>query len=143
MATFKNFNPKRVTFIFKGVTIKGYVDGTNITANRSEDAFTKKIGAQGDVVRTQSNDKSGEVSCTLLQTSSSNDVLSAFAITDEFSGLGHGALTIKDLQGSTLIHAANAWIVKMPDWENSNESTDREWTFECAELKMFVGGSLV
>lgn len=138
-----NYDPAKVVMTFKGSLMVGYVDGTFISAERDADAFTADVGSQGDVVRVKSNNRMGEVTLTLQQSSPSNDILSAHAVTDELTGLNTGALLIKDLQGTTLLTAEAAWVKKQPVSEFGNELSDREWVFTCAELLIVTGGASV
>ncbi len=145
MPDFKNYNPKQVTAVFGAIIMQGVNDGVFIKTVRNSDGYTVKVGAQGDVTRVRNLDKTGQVTITLLAESPTNDLLSFQANLDEASD-GGGAvapLMIKDLNGTTLMIAENAWIMKMPEVEHAVDASSREWVIECADLKMVVGGSLV
>ena len=143
MADFKNYDPAQLVVTFNGNPIVGFADGTMIKVTRKTPSFSLNIGTQGDGARVRSQDKSGEVMVTLQQTSPTNDYLSAQILLDEQFGTAYGPLLIKDLNGTTVLTAATAWLTKPADTEYSKELTTREWAFDCHELKMFVGGSLV
>ena len=143
MATFKNYDPDRVVLALFGIPITGYADGTFINVERDTETFTKSIGAQGDVVRVRSRDKSGTITVTLMSSSPANDLLSARMILDEETGLGYGPALVKELNGTTLVKAGNAWIEKPPSVEYGKEDGTREWKIVCANLEMFVGGLVV
>jgi hypothetical protein len=99
-------------------------------------------GADGQVVRVASADKRGEITVTLMASSLSNDFLSAQAALDDLTGINTQPLLIKDLLGTTLISAQQAWIKKPADVEFGKEAGTREWVFECGELNILVGGSI-
>lgn len=141
MAT-RPYDPGKVIVTFKGIQILGFADGTFVKASRSEAAFKTKVGAYGDVVRTRNRNKMGSVVLTLQQTSLSNDALSAALLNDETSGTGAGTLMIKDLNGTTLFESSVAWVNKMADGEFGDDATNREWTVDCGELKIFNGGTV-
>lgn len=143
MAAFKNYDPGRIIVIFKGAQIQGYAEGSFVKASRSEETFKTSVGAGGDVVRVRNRNKMGSVVITLQAAAASNDVLQAFHDTDELTGLGYGALMIKDLNGSTLITAEKAWIQKPADGEYGADSPSREWTIDCAEIIIKNGGAVV
>jgi hypothetical protein len=132
-----------VRVIFAGIPITGFGDGTYITAARRNPTWTMVSGADGETARSKSNDKSGSVVFTLLQTSASNDLLSAKALLDELSGNGVGAILIQDLFGTTLLQGETAFIEKPADVTLSKEVEGREWTLLVDRLNMTVGGSLV
>ena len=140
--TVKNYNAKDVTIILAKSIMEGLADGTFVTAARTNDSFTLATGADGEGVRSQSNDKSGIITLTLLQSSQSNDVLSASAALDELQGDGVFEILIKDLNGTTVISAETAWVAKPADVEFGKESSEREWTITTDHLEMLVGGSL-
>lgn len=140
MAT-RTYDPAQVFATFAGIPINGFAEGTFISASRDEDTFTKHTGAGGDVARTRNRNKGGKVSFTLMASSPTNDLLSAQAAADELAGTGAGALLVKDGNGSTVLAAPNAWISKPPAVEFGKELGDREWTIDCDELDMVIGGT--
>jgi hypothetical protein len=144
MADFKNYDPGRVFVSFNGIRLTGFAAGTFVSAEREEDGFTKVVGSGGDTTRVRNRNRSGMVTVTLLAASPTNDLLSAVAAQDELFGLGTGPLLVKDGNGTTLLEAESAWIRKIPTTAYSKEGEDsREWIFDCAELVMAVGGSLL
>lgn len=143
MAFFKNYDPGQIVVVFNGVQLQGYGPDTFVKASRDEDAFTEQVGANGDVVRVRNRNRMGKVVVTLQDGSPSNDLLSTFAQTDERTGLGYGALMIKDLNGTTLIQAANAWVKKVADLEYAKAAGVNEWTLAAAELEVFLGGEVL
>lgn len=137
----KTYNPADVAIIFAGVPVEGIADGTFVTVARNNQSYNMNIGSDGEGVRAKSNDKGGTVTLTLMQSSVSNDALSALSILDEASGDGVGPLLIKDNSGRTLCSAETAWIQKPADVEFAREATTREWVFETDLLDMFIGGN--
>jgi hypothetical protein len=143
MALFNNYDPGRVVASFRGINLLGFMDGTFISAERTEDAFSMQVGAGGDVTRVRSRDMTGSVTFTLQAASPSNDLLSAVAAEDEAFGTGFGSIMIKDLNGNTLLQAPIAWIRKLPVTEFADEASGREWVIDCAQLIKFVGGAVL
>jgi hypothetical protein len=140
----KTFDPKKVVISFNGFPITGFVDGTFIEVAPAADRFTKSVGADGEVARVHSSNNTHEVTITLLQTSPSNDVLSAQAEADRLSGLGAGPLQINDLSGTTLFFWASAWIKTPATWSGGNDGiSERAWVFDTAQaIAQNVGGNL-
>jgi hypothetical protein len=134
------YDPKAVVVTWNGITIQGYSDGTHIESDRTEDAFAMKAGNDGEVVRTMNNNRTGRVTVRLLQSSITNDLLSAAAQQDEIFGDQVGPLQIEDLRGTTLETAQNAWLVRLPQSQWAKEAGEREWAFDCDFLDRFVGG---
>lgn len=134
------YSPEDVSFAVGGAIISGFSEGTFITAERDEDAFTKVVGADGDVTRSKNANKSGTVACTLKASSASNDVLSAIAAADEINGEGVVPIIIKDNSGRSVC-SGKGWIKKTPAQEYGKEVGDREWALDVAVFTNFVGGN--
>lgn len=136
----RTYSPKKVSVSFAGQLLSGFSEGSFITAERDEDAFSKVVGNDGETTRQQNPNRSGSVNVNLKGSSSSNDVLSALASKDEIDGSGVAPLIVKDNNGTTLV-AGQAWIRKSAAVEYSREVGDRDWAFDVAEMTHFVGGN--
>ena len=147
MATFRNFDPGRCIIVVNGVQIQGFGEGTFIKMSRKTPSFSTKVGAGGDVVRTKSLDHRGSFEITLMQSSPSNDYLSALVVTDEAVAAGVGAVgpaMFKELNGTTNIAGSASWVTQPADAEYGADSGMRTWTIEIADMSpMFVGGLVV
>lgn len=141
MAAIKTYSPDKVSIVFGGSILGGYADDTFVKIETSVEAFTKHVGADGEVTRTRNADKSGKVTVTLKQTSDSNDVMSAYYLADTTSLQGYLPIIVKDNLGRTLAAGSSSWVSKMADSEYGKESGDREWIIEVADLQYFVGGN--
>ena len=137
----ETYSPKRVEVIFGGVPLRGFSDSTFILVERTSEAFTTNVGADGEASRTHNADRTGKITVTLQQTSDSNDYLSALVNADEISLQGQLPILVKDTNGRTLAESPCAWIDKVANSEFSAEISDREWVISCSELIMFVGGN--
>lgn len=142
----KNFNPNDVTITLtrkrnsEKHTLAGFADGTFVTCARLNDSFSDASGADGEVMRSKSNDLRGNVIFTLMQSSLSNSFLSAVAAVDEKDGKEIIAVEVKDINGEDIYNADEAWILKPSDAAFSKTPQNREWTIRCAELTMNSGG---
>jgi hypothetical protein len=65
------FDFKKVSTIADGVIITGWMDGEVISVEKNEDDVIPHVGAGGDVTYAESADKTGTITLTLKQTSSS------------------------------------------------------------------------
>ncbi len=138
----KNYDPTKVTIVVAGNKIDGFAPDTFVSVKRDEDAYTKQVGAAGDVTRTRNANKGGTIEITLMQASPSNDVLSALAVLDELKGAGTGEAQVTDTTSSaTLAHAQNAWVKKFADLGRAKEAGTVEWVLDCDKIEMFVGGN--
>jgi hypothetical protein len=139
----KLYDPGSVMVIFGPNVLSGFSDGTMVRVERDEDAFTKKVGADGECTRTRNRNRCGSVVVTLMQTSASNLVLAALLTADELATTGVSILplTVKDNAGNTLHTALNAWVKKTPASEFAKETGDREWTIDTGPMVNVEGGN--
>lgn len=137
----KTYDPKSYSVIVGGHIVGGYADGTFVKVSRNEDAFTMKVGADGEPSRTKSNNKSGMLEITLLQSSSSNDVLSGYALADELNNGGQVPVLVKDGNGTSIYASESGWVKKMPDAELGKEMGERVWVIDMGSVDMFIGGN--
>lgn len=137
------YDPSQVTLIAAGVPVSGFAEGTFITAERNEDSFNLSVGSDGEACRTRTNNRSGRITFTLLQSSISNQLLAAVLNTDEITPAGDAIAPsmIKDNTGTTLIMAETSWLVRPANVEYANEASNREWIVETDNLVMNIGGN--
>lgn len=140
---FNNFDPLSHVLTIAGIPVYGFSTGTMINAERNTDTFSLIQGARGDGTRVRSRDRSGKITFNIMAACSCNDLLSARMALDELLGTGYGALLIKDVAGSTIVQAANAWLVRPANLGIDTDPTPREWTIEAHVMKMHIGGSLI
>lgn len=141
MSSPATYDPKAILVVIGGAIIGGFADGTFLTAEYSNDFFTKTTGSDGNTARSKQNDFSGSITLTLMQTSPSNDILTGIYLLDRTANAGIVPIVVKDLLGRTVIGTAYGWIRKPPSVEFSKEVSNREWVFDCAEMEGFVGGN--
>lgn len=141
MNTVATYNSKRVIVTFAGQTLSGYDDGDFVSIEMDADTFAKKVGADGEVARARTNNDCARATIRLLQTSRSNDLLSAMHAADRAFGTGKGPLAVKDLSGTTLFFAPDAWVVRPPSVSFGREVGSREWALDTGPVEVFVGGN--
>lgn len=139
----KTYDPGLIVVQYGPYLLTGFADGTFVKASRNEDTFKVYVGADGTPARSRSRNKSGTMELTLAQTSPSNDALSAAHAADELLGAGVYPFMIKDLNGTTLVAAAEAWVTKPADVEEGKEVTGRAWKLETGALTIWPGGNLI
>lgn len=135
------YNPAEVSTIVGAFNMQGFADGSFVTIEMNEDAWNLYVGSDGEGARSKSNNRSGTITIRLMQTSSSNEILSALYKSDDVGDAGITNILIKDSSGSTLAMAENAWIRKLPAVDFARESGEREWVFESDNIQVFVGSN--
>jgi len=139
---FNTYDPSRVSFVFKGIKLSAFQDGTFIDVERKADGFMMHVGSAGDVTRTRNLDRAGSYTLTLMAQSSDNDLLQAIADEDEQFGTGFGPCQVLDHNGNMECHSVIAWIRKRPKIERAKESGGTVWVLDCADLELNAGGNV-
>jgi hypothetical protein len=136
------YSPDKVNAQLGPVRMAGFGPDTMIEIEFEADAYSKTVGADGEVARTKSSNQSGEIRVTLLQTSPTNALLSALFKRDQQNSTGVETFGLIDAFGRTVFTASKAWIKKQPVISYANEVEVREWTIDFAKGDLFVGGAL-
>lgn len=141
----KVYTSNQIVASFAGIPIQSGRSGEGdfIKIERMNPAFSEKVGADGEVARSRSNDKRTKITVTLMQTSDTNALFSAIFLLDENApgGAGVGAFSVADLGGTSLHFAAEAWITKPADVTYAAEVGTRIWEFTAASMSGVVGGN--
>jgi hypothetical protein len=139
----KDYDPTAVSIVLgPSHNVSGFADGTFVTIDRNNPAWTVVSGAGGEHARSKSSDRSGTIVLTLMQTSISNDYLSQMLIDDETSNSGKRTLNIIDANGDTVVIASEVWVQQAPTIEYGKDLGDREWTLEAGDIDIKVGGTV-
>lgn len=134
------FDISKYKFILGPVEITGFVSGTFVEISYDDDFYKSNQGVDGEVCRVRNNKFMATVTVTLQQSSRANDLLSGILLSD-LAGNVAQPLVIKDLSGTTVAIATEAWIPKPPETAFGEECQERKWTIKCAKLDLFVGGN--
>ena len=139
----KTYDPSNVSMIYGAIPIKGFAQDAAITVEHDEDDWTLVTGVDGEGTRSKTSNRSATVTVALMQSSETNDLLSAARLLDMNTpnGTGGHALIIKDGSGRSVFACATAWIQKAPSAELNREATTREWTFRTDNMVAHHGGN--
>lgn len=136
----QTYDPKKVIATFGGSEIIGFAEGTFITVERAEDSFSVQTGSDGETLRVRNRNRAGTITLTLMQSSPSNDILSAAWILDENAGKGVAPFGLAEKGGTTSVVAPNTWVQKPATVEYGKEASSREWVLSSDKIDMVVGG---
>ena len=127
MGKIATYNPKKVTISLGNNIVTGFADDSFVTIDPNGDGVTKKVGCDGEIVRSISPDDTYIVKLSVLQTSPTNAWLQRMFAADVENGTGMFPILVKDLSGSTVFKAAQAWPAKPASRGFGKESSNREW----------------
>lgn len=140
----KIYDADQVSLIAVGVPIdSGYADGAFVKLEMADDAFKTKVGTDGEIVRSKTNNFLAKMTVILMQTSDGNAKLSAIHELDKVSpnGAGVAPFMVKDRQGTSLHAGEFSWVVKAPDVTYDREATEREWEIAVILAERLDGGN--
>lgn len=146
MATnlFNTYSAEEISIVLGGIAITGgRGTDTFLSIAYNEEMYTLAVGVGNDSTRSKTNNRSAQLTITLMYNSPVNTELSALFNLDANSPGGAGVVPFfcRDNNGDTLLSAKNCWIMKMPDFELGRESGEVEWVLEAANLLTVVGGA--
>lgn len=127
MGKIATYNPKKVTISLGNHIVTGFADDSFVSIDPNGDGVTKKVGCDGEIVRSVSPDDTYIVKLSVLQTSPTNAWLQRMFAADVENGTGMFPILVKDLSGSTVFKAAQAWPAKPASRGFGNASSNREW----------------
>lgn len=142
MAQVRTYDPKKIAIIIGPHIVSGYGEDTFVSVEPEGDGTTAVSGADGEVARSLSHNPLHTITLTVQQTSRTNDYLSALLALDKASGgAGIVPLAIKDLRGTSLFAASQAWVINTPTMEYGAEVSEREWEIMAVASAQFIGGN--
>lgn len=141
MDSVRTYDPKKVNVIFAGSEITGFSEDDFVDVEPMGEGIKSVIGADGEVARSMDPDTRVKVTLKLTSASGANDTLTAQYKLDQATGKGIAPLLVKDLSGSTLLSAAQAWVTKLPKKTNGKEVGTVEWELETGPADYTVGGN--
>lgn len=141
MAAVATYAFKDVVVLVNGVPITGFADGNDaVSVERDREAFTKLVGADGDVMALRSADRSGTAMLKLLQSSISNTYLTTFLKIQDAGVLSPVPFSVKDLNGLDLVIAEAAFVAGPPKAIYGAEHNAREWKLVLSAVDIFMAG---
>lgn len=138
--TLRTFSINELIVVYGGVPLTGFAPGEFMTIEYDNDIFTQVDGADGEVARVKSGMLSATATLRFLQTSPSNDVLSAFLIEDIAINKTQ-LFIVKDLNGLTILFASQCYIPKSANPAYGTENVNREWRIKIPKMIGFLGGN--
>lgn len=132
-------DPKRVVVSIAGGLVTGFAD-RKITVQRDVQISRTIRGCDGEVVRYLTDNRVGTITVPLMHASPSNIAFSLLANTDEITGAVGFPIVVKDLEGTDLIVAANAYIESFPRPVYSKADNGLEWVFKTGDIRLISLG---
>ena len=142
MSDVLTYNPKKNIIIYGAKQLTGFAEDDMLTIKPLGDGMQIFSGADGEVGRSIDPNSTYEVTVSLATSSKSNDYLSNCFNKDRKTGNNMLPLIIKDLSGSTLFFAKQAWIKNFPESKRGRKISNQDWTFNTGQVDdPIIGGN--
>jgi len=129
----RTYDPKKVLISLGDHIVTGTSDSTFVSIEANGDGITKKVGCDGEVVRSIDPDHTATVTITVLMQSPTIAWAQKMYDRDVVDGEGTFSILIKDLKGGLVFTANDAWVTKPPNREFGKDMPDREIEIACGE----------
>lgn len=142
MSDVLTYDPKKNIIIYGGRQLTGFAEDDMIIIKPLGDGMQIYSGADGEVGRSVDPNRTFEVKVSLATSSKSNDYLSECYNKDRRTGSYMLPLTIKDLSGSTLFFAKQAWVQNFPESKRGRKIDNQDWMFNTGQVNdPVIGGN--
>ena len=138
MAMYQQYSPKDVVCSWNGIAIEGFAPDSFLRLQTTSPLITPVVGAGVQVALTRNADKTGTIEIELMQTSLSNQMLSAIQAKQDNMELEEDIssnFVIYDPSGSVLATGINAWLQELPQIELGRDQNSKTWIFGCEKLE--------
>jgi hypothetical protein len=130
----EDYASRKVRLVFLGQTITGLAE-TFITANRSSDLTSSRVGADGSVGTSKSPDRTGTIELTVDQSAPINIFLSGVVLAQDLDErIYRGAFTYADRSGAAIAKFSRVKIQSAPSLVGATERQDRTWTLHAEDF---------
>lgn len=136
------YNPKMLVIVYGSREVDGFAEDDMVTIKPLGEGTQIYSGADGSVGRSMDPNQTYEVTIALATTSKTNDYFSNVYNLDRSTGRGILPLTIKDLSGTTVFQANQAWITNFPEYKRGRKIEAQEWVFHTGQVaNPMIGGN--
>ena len=136
------YNPKMLVIVYGSREVDGFAEDDMVTIKPLGEGTQIYSGADGSVGRSMDPNQTYEVTIALATTSKTNDYFRKVYNLDRSTGRGILPLTIKDLSGTTVFQANQAWITNFPEHKRGRKIEAQEWVFHTGQVaNPMIGGN--
>lgn len=130
------YSPREVNIVFTSTgsqspashIVHGYAEDSFVSITFASEGITKRVGCDGEVVRSILPDETFQLSLNVLQTSATSRWLTNRFWKDRQEGNGMFSVTITDNYGGFIFSCPRCWVSKLADHGFGREAQSRQWT---------------
>lgn len=129
----KTYNSSQVIVTIDGIPIEGMADGDFFGISQNSPRHTYKVGADGDVTRSRSADRTARATITVMQGSNGSVILDGYKKKGDAGDDDTFTLDVIDVESGGTVSSGEAWIAEEPDWTRGLEAGTEAWILDMAE----------
>ena len=131
----RTYDSRKVLLSLGSHSVTGYANGSFVTIEPNGDGVIKKVGADGEIIRSIDPDGTSNLTITVLQQSPTVAFCQKMYDKDRVDGSGVFPVLIKDLKGGLVFSCQDAWVTTPMTREFANEAPDREISIHCGDVE--------
>lgn len=140
MAQLHDYNFAHCVVLVDGVPVEGFKGDDGVEIEYESEVWTSEVGADGDVVRSATNDRRATITFHLSETSPLNAFFRNKVNLARVAGLGDTfSFFLKDLHTNETVTAPDCWVQTDPGISKGREAGEREWVCMAADLTILGG----
>lgn len=139
-----DWNLNNTQFLINGVPVEGHGDDDAFLFEPNADNYEYNAGAGGAGTRSKTNDRGGQMTFTVKQTSPSNAIFGKWQAATDAGLPDTFSVKVINLDTGESVNAGKAWVHRKSDWGASKVARDNEWILMSSNIKVNYGnGSVV
>ena len=131
----RTYDSRKVLISLGSHSVTGYSDGSFVSIEPNGDGVAKKVGCDGEIIRSIDPDGTSNITLTLINQSPTVAFCQKMYDRDRVDGTGVFPVLIKDLKGGLVFSAKDAWVVTPMTREFDKEAPDREISIQCGDVE--------
>ena len=124
----KLYSWANVILLVNGIEINGFDEGDDVVkGERTKDSAQDKVGVDGEMSVSYTQDKSGTITIRLQQTSDSNAFLNSLVVAAENGAFVPVAVLLRNTITTETAGGSQGYIKRVPNISRGENVTSQEW----------------
>jgi hypothetical protein len=139
----RTWNLNQVIVLVNGIPVDGWDESDAVSFAPTDDLSSMTVGADGEVTRNISNDRTGSITFNLMQTSRGNDIFNALMQLSKTVATGDVfSIFIDNINSGEKMVAPKCWIKREPDLKMGKSASANTWVCDSSSVTTNRGGAL-
>lgn len=135
-----DYNFAHCAILVDGLPVEGFNGDDGVEIAYESDVWTSEAGADGEVVRSATNDRRATITFHLNETSALNAFFRAKVLVGRTAGIGDTfSFFLKDLHTGETVTAPQCWVQTDPGVSKARAAGARDWVCMGADVTITGG----